>query len=57
MAWVLEHETADIETIGELRAAIADLPDDMSIGDAFDGTLVLGCYRDEETGDREATLR
>lgn len=57
MAWVMESESKDLETIGELRAAIADLPEDMSIGDCFDGSLILQVFRDEETGDREATIR
>ncbi len=57
MAWVRERETKDLYTIGELRAAIADLPEDMSVGDAFDGGLVLQIYCDSETGDREATIR
>lgn len=57
MAWVMESESKDLETIGELRAAIADLPEDMPIGDAFGGSLIVQVFRDQETGDQEATIR
>jgi hypothetical protein len=52
------HEIQNIETIGDLKAAIilAELPDDMQLQDCFGEGLLLRVYQDLQTNDKYATI-
>ena len=45
-----EKEIAHIETVGDLRAALADCPDDMNICDLAGAGLGLSLCQDEPNG-------
>lgn len=47
----LEREIDHIETVGDLRAALANAPDEMPICDSVGEALLVGYYRDMDTGD------
>jgi hypothetical protein len=52
-----EREVENLDPVGALRAALADLPDDLALRDCFDEPLILVVSVDKETGDRCATIR
>ena len=42
----------EVGTVGDLRAALADLPDEMDTVDVFGGEILLTLWRDTETDGR-----
>lgn len=42
----------ELETVGELKAALADLPDDMPVSDSLGELLCLRIYEDDDTDQR-----
>jgi hypothetical protein len=52
-----EKEIDGIETVGDLRSALADVPDEMPLKDCFDEPLMASLYQDKETGDQHVTTR
>jgi len=42
----------DIQTVGELKAAMADLPDDLPVYDSLGELLCLRIYEDDGTGEQ-----
>jgi len=50
-------EIEGIETVGALREALLDLPEDMPIGDGFGDQILLTVYREAETGDQFAEIK
>lgn len=46
-----EREIDHIESAGDLRAALADVPDDMPLGDALRNGLLLTLIKDEDDKD------
>jgi hypothetical protein len=52
-----EKEIDGIETVGDLRAALADVPDDMRLADCFDEPLLAKLHEDKETGDQHVEIR
>lgn len=45
-------EKEPIMTVGDLREALADMPDEMPICDGVGEPLIVSLFKDEETGDR-----
>lgn len=46
-------QVAGLETVGQVRAALANYPDDMPIGDMFGEPLILNLVKDLDTEDLE----
>ena len=49
-------EKENIETVGALREALADMPDDMPVCDGVGEPLLVSLFEDEETGDRSIEI-
>ena len=50
-----EKEIDGIETVGDLRAALADVPDDMPLADCFGEPLMAVLWN--EAGEQGVTIR
>lgn len=56
MALRVLRERFGIETVGELREALADIPANMPIGDTLGDSVKLEFLQDMDTDEKEITI-